>query len=86
MKESKFYEMCENVEKLGDLTQGNFPTVDELKVHSEDHLKTKYVPLLIYFAADPLSKTNYAGAATEAYKETVTYCKNLLCDVPLEEE
>lgn len=83
MKEKDFYELQDKVEKLKDVTDGWFPTVDELKRYGEDNLKTNYIELLSYFASDPFKREQNPDYFSEKYKETVKYCKKLLYNIRL---
>lgn len=82
MKESTFYELEDFVQKLQNVTNGYYPTVATLKAHKVEEKIEKYLPIIMYFASDPLRKE----IKEEQYKETVKYCKTLTTTVELEEE
>jgi hypothetical protein len=91
MFEDLFYKKMEIGEKLSeqDVTEGWFPTVEEMETHKvAEHLTDDgYLPLAIYFSGDPFKdmETKMDAFTLRSYKDTVKYCKQILLTVPLEE-
>ncbi len=54
-------------------TDGYFPTVEELQKYGAERNVAKFLPLLQYFAADPLE-----GENSREYRETVRYANDIL--------
>ena len=80
MKEKQFYEICDTMGKLVEenITEGYFPTVEELKANRFDKKVEEYLPFLAYFAADPYKKVTMENDEREKYEEMVIYVKKLL--------
>ncbi len=81
VKESEFLKMCDIVDELRTLTDGYYPTVDELKAHKVEENIEKYLLILVYYANDPLTRAGSDTCKEEDYKETVSYCKRLVYTV-----
>ena len=86
MKEAEFYNMCDIVESFNDVTGGYYPTVEELEAHNIGDQTNVYLPLIAYFASDPLKREGKLDAAEPDYQDTVSFCKELLCKVELTPE
>lgn len=83
MKEEKFLEILENVENLGDITDGSYPTVDEMERHKATDNPEKYLFSLAYFASDPFTRMNLTEKDDPEYKKTVSYSKRALYKIPI---
>lgn len=86
MEENLFFDILEKAENMSDedLTQGYFPTINEIEAHvKKDNLKD-YLPIIAYFANDPFSKQQMDGCTANEYKATVKYCKDFLSKVELD--
>ena len=77
MTEERFFEMRDILDEADNVTEGYFPTVEELEEEGVASNPEKYAPILIYFALDPLSKFNLKESEDAEYKRTVDYC----CDI-----
>ena len=87
MKEAKFYEMMDIVDRIAenDVTEGYYPTIDELESHKVMSDLDTYFPIITYFASDPFTPKKIEGYSTNEYKATVKYCKDLLSKIKLDE-
>lgn len=82
MTEEKFYDA---VEKMAKATlpsgMGNYyPTVDEIKEHISGHALNDFIPILLFYASDPLHDTLPDNLA---YNETVKCAKELTSKIDL---
>lgn len=84
MKEKDFFELQDKVEQLKDLTNGWYPTVEELQKYGENNLKNNFTELLSYFASDPFRREQNPDMFSEKYKDTVKYCRKLLYNIDLQ--
>lgn len=71
IKENDFFKMLDAVDKMN-VQSKYFPTVSELKEAGVENNIPKYAPYLYYLSEDPLDNES------QAYKETVKYCRALL--------
>lgn len=79
MKEKELYKISEMVEEaMDDLTEGWYPSVEELDDHKVVENPEKYVAILSYFASNPFKRLGLVSAEEEDYKQTVKHCKQLL--------
>ena len=83
MKEDKFYAILDNVEKLGDVTGGGYPTVDEMERYKAGDEPEKYIISLAYFASDPFTRMNLSEKDDPEYKKTVSYAKKALYKIEI---
>ena len=85
--EEQFYAVCDKVDVIDqDITEGYFPTVEELISHNvKEKMQTdqQYLKFIAYYASDPLSRFGYEVAETQEYKEAVKYVRKLLNEMPL---
>ncbi len=85
MKADKFYKICDIVEHVRpDITEGYFPTVEEMEAKEVDKNINDYLIMLLFFSRDPFKNTNYSEKNNEEYKKTVAYAKKILLDIKLE--
>lgn len=72
-------ELLKEVEALGDITEGRFPTVEEIDEDMEEE-----VPyfLIAYFSTDPFKRFGIAAKDDIDYQDMVSYCQLLLKDMP----
>ncbi len=86
MKEEKFYETIDTVEKILDgkidKLNGYFPTISEIENANVMKDLDTFLPIITYFAEDPYA--NMEQGNLNEYKATVKYCKDLLAKVPLD--
>lgn len=80
MTERNFYKLMDFVEKAEVPTgMGSYyPTVEELKISMQGYDTERFMPVLLYFASNPLKDVKDA-----AYVETVKYCKQITSNVRL---
>lgn len=84
MDENEFYDTIDKMEAVDpDFTNGYYPTIDELEAYKVQNDLDFFLPLVAYFASDPLRKTNAEEAENVEYKATVKYCKDMLTKVEL---
>ena len=60
------------------MTDGYYPTVEDLKAHGVEENAEKYRVILAYYASDPLTRTKHEYANDQPYKDVVRYCKMLM--------
>ncbi len=85
MTENEFYGMCDALEDSTNLTDGYYPTVEELKEKGVEEDVERYAPILLYFSSDPFTREKIDGYTTNEYKEMVQYCKELVGRIELTE-
>lgn len=80
MEESKFYDICDAMEKVEVTTDHYFPTVEEIKEHDVENNLEKYLPMLIFFSEDPFAREGIELDEFEEkeYKEMVSYVKRII--------
>ena len=82
MSEDEFYKILDNVEKIEtDITDGYYPTVQELEENGVDKNPEKYIRFLAYFASDPFTRMNLIRKEEPGYKACVSFSKRLLYTV-----
>ena len=59
-----------------ELTDGYYPTVEELQAIGEEHLKNEYIYLVMYMATNPYEHDPIAH--TEAYQKSYKYCRDFI--------
>ena len=81
-----FYRTLDTVENYTELnlTAGYYPSVDELKAYNVKSSIVKYLPIIAYFANNPLKDSKMNEDNREEYKNTVKYCNDLLTSLELE--
>ena len=87
MKEEKFYVVLDKVEKIKDkdVTEGYFPTIEEIESHDVLNNQELYLPIIAYMAQDPFKDSDNDAKNTVEYKASVKYCKDLLTKFDVEE-
>lgn len=87
MKEEKFYDVLDKVEKIKDedVTEGYFPTIEEIESHDVLNNQDLYLPIIAYMAQDPFKDSDNDAKNTVEYKASVKYCKDLLTKFDVEE-
>jgi len=82
MLEDVFYSICEKLENAELPTEfnGYYPTIEELEESIGGRPIDKFMPIIIYYASDPLKDK----CDDEEYKELVLYAKNLTSMIELE--
>lgn len=71
--------ICDYFEnEKADMTDGWFPTVEELKNHNVEDKFLKFMSIICYFSIDPFKKIEHPDKEDFDYKETVKYCKKIL--------
>ena len=86
IKEADFNLMCDIMDELDDVTEGYFPTVEELSSHNVEENIQEFLPILTYFASDPFKRQGLPDVDNEEYKGTVSYCKRLLYNLDFADE
>lgn len=86
MTEQNFYRMLDIAEAFNDVSEGYYPTVEELKAHDVENNIDKFLVILAYFASDPFTKQDIEGKHDEEYLKTVKYSKKLLYNYSLKTE
>ena len=85
MKESAFYNLCDDVEELGGASLSPdmnryFPTVDEINELFKEQVKIEEItPMLLYLASNP-----YKEETSEEYKKSVKYAGELVAQIEIE--
>ena len=85
MKESAFYNLCDDIEELKGITlspdmKGYFPTVDEINELFKEQVKVEDIaPMLIYLASNP-----YKEETSEEYKKSVKYAGELVTQINID--
>lgn len=55
MTGERFYQLCDAVEELPfNITNGYFPTKEEVEYHLQTGDPDEQIPMLLFFATDPL--------------------------------
>lgn len=80
MKEEDFYDMLDIVETIMDVTNGYFPTVEEMEEKNMRENMNDYLIAIAYFASDPFNRCDREPDDMASYKETVAYCQQLLLE------
>ena len=84
MKESTFYDICEAAELIQeDVTNGYFPTIDEIDDGINTYGIEDQVSLLAYYASNPFKRMNNPLKDDIDYLDVVKYAKERLSDVEL---
>ena len=79
LREKELYKICDTMEEVAvNLTDGWYPTVQELKDHNVEGNPEKYTPIISFFSSDPFTRMSIPGAEEEEYRDTVKFCKKLL--------
>lgn len=81
--ENEFYELLDEVETYGNITNGWYPYVRELKEKKVENNMTKFKNLVFFFASDPFKRMNISAKEDKEYKETVKYCKKIVSEINL---
>ncbi len=76
--EGKFFRILDAVEEIGNVTEGYFPTVEEIMHFKANENIEKNLVILAYYASDPFKRLNLQEKDDPEYKRTVSYCKKLL--------
>lgn len=83
MKEEQFYQLLDIWEESpGNITDGYYPTVEELKKCDIENKIEKYANIISYFASDPYKNTD-VDRDDEEYQRTVKCCTKLLYKIKL---
>lgn len=86
LTELEFYKMCEMMEDEENLTNGYYPTVEELTSRNIEENIDEHLPLLTYFASDPFTKFDIDGKDDTEYKEMVRYVNKLLYRIKFKDD
>lgn len=79
MNEDEFNKILDNVEKIDtDVTDGYYPTVEEMEENGVDKEPEKYLKFLAYFASDPFTRMNLVRKEEPGYKACVSFSKRVL--------
>ena len=84
LKYEEFMKLLDIVEEFNEVTNGYFPTVEELKAHKVEEHINEFLPILAYFASNPFERMGIDKKDDARYKETVSYCKRLAYQVEIE--
>ena len=76
--EDAYDAILEAVEKIDNVTNGYFPTVEDLENHNVNKDIVGNLFVLAYYASNPFQRLSLPEAEDADYKETVKYCRNLL--------
>lgn len=84
IEEAYFYEVLDFIDKViadkEDITEGWWPTIEELELNKVADNMQKFLPLIAYFSADPWKGLSHADEKDPDYIELVGYCKKLIND------
>lgn len=82
MSEEQFDKILDNVDKIDkDITNGYYPTVQEMTGNGVDKDPEKFISFLAYFASDPFTRMGLSRKDEIGYKECVSFAKRLLYTV-----
>ncbi len=84
--ESDFYKVCDYVDGINkDITNGYYPSVDELKEKNIENDIRLFLPIIAYYGSNPFKRLGLEEADFDSYKELVKYCETLLSSIQLTE-
>ena len=83
LTEEKFYMIMDYIEEnIGlDLTEGYYPTIEELEVSEVTKDLDTFLPIIMYFAHDPFKAQDNAQKDLKDYKATVKFCKDIISKI-----
>lgn len=86
MTGEKFYQLCDAVEELPfNITNGYFPTKEEVEYHLQTGDPDEQIPMLLFFATDPLKKYDLSSSDRKDYEELVKFAKDYTLHIQLED-
>lgn len=84
MKAIDFYEICDGAEAIQEnITEGYYPTVEEIDNNISIYGLEDQVPLLAYYASNPFKRMNDPAQDDIEYLDIVKYSKKLLQQIEL---
>ncbi len=87
MNETRFYDICDNAEAINEnITNGYFPTKEEIEEHIKIYGLEDQAGILAYFASNPFKRQNNPAAELPEYQETVKFAKEMLEKIQLTED